>query len=89
METFQEVWNAYDEEIVFKVSEWHHITRTASDGKGDCSKRWNLGILVLYYYTILSKHMKMLCISPHIAPSLITLEWCNNHRRASYMLEVS
>lgn len=31
METFQEVWNAYDEEIVFKVSEWHYITQTASD----------------------------------------------------------
>lgn len=31
MGTFQEVWNAYDEEIVFKVSEWHHITWTASD----------------------------------------------------------
>jgi hypothetical protein len=24
MEIFQVVWNAYDEEIVFKVSEWHH-----------------------------------------------------------------
>jgi len=31
METFQEVWNEYDEEMVFKVSEWHHITRTASN----------------------------------------------------------
>jgi hypothetical protein len=31
METFQVVWNAYDEKIVFKVSEWHHITWTASD----------------------------------------------------------
>jgi len=31
METFQEVWNVYDEEIVFKVSEWHRITRTACD----------------------------------------------------------
>jgi len=31
METFQEVWNAYDQEIVFKVSEWYHITWTASD----------------------------------------------------------
>ena len=31
MKTFREVRNAYDEEIVFKVSEWHHITWTASD----------------------------------------------------------
>jgi hypothetical protein len=31
METFHEVWNAYEEEKVFKVSEWHHMTRAASD----------------------------------------------------------
>lgn len=83
METFQEAWNAYDEEIVFKVSEWHHITQTVSDHQMVKVIAAKGGILVVYCYTVLSKHMKMLSISPHIVPRVMTWEWCSSHRTIS------
>jgi hypothetical protein len=79
-----------DEEIIFKVSEWHHITWTVSDHQMVklIAAAGRILVCLLLYHPY-SKHMKMLCISGQIASRVMTLQWYNNHRRIYYMLEVA